>query len=101
MREYIEREKLITELRISADHHAQSSREESLLYRDRNIVREQPTVTEQEIVKPCFERLKQVMKERNEDNGGEPLNAVDKGYNLAFEHMCLEIDKILSEQEKK
>lgn len=58
-------------------------------------------ITEQEIVKPCFERLKQVMKERNEDNGGEPLNAVDKGYNLAFEHMCLEIDKILSEQEKK
>ena len=58
-------------------------------------------VTEKEIVKSYFELLKQVMKERNEDNGGEPLNAIDKGYDLAFQHMCLEMNKILLEQEKQ
>lgn len=63
-----------------------------------DFLNEVPIVNEQEIVKPYFERLKQVMKERNEDNGGEPLNGIDKGYDLAFKHMCLEIDKILSEK---
>lgn len=43
MAEYIEREKLLDELGESASYHANNSREECLLYRDRNIVREQPT----------------------------------------------------------
>lgn len=57
-RELIERERLINELTESSKHHAQTSREESLLYRDRQIVREQPTITEQDIVKPYLEKLK-------------------------------------------
>ena len=34
------------------------------------------------------------MKERDDDNGGEPLNAVDRGYHLCFEHMCKEIEQM-------
>lgn len=41
MAEYIDREKLLEELKESAKHHANNSREESLLYRDRAIIREQ------------------------------------------------------------
>ena len=61
-RELIEREKLINELTESSKHHAQTSREESLLYRDRQIVREQTTITEQEIVKPYLDRLKEQIR---------------------------------------
>lgn len=43
MAEYIDREKLLEELKESAKYHAGNSREESLLYRDRTIIREQPT----------------------------------------------------------
>ena len=42
-------------------------------------------------------RLKVRMKERDEDNGGEPLNAVDRGYHLAYKHLCEEIDNLLKE----
>ena len=45
------------------------------------------------------EKLKKAMKERDEDNGGEPLNAVDRGYHLACEHLYEEIDKLIDEQE--
>jgi hypothetical protein len=41
------------------------------------------------------------MKSRDEDNGGEPLNAVDRGYHLAFEHLCEEIDSLLIDYEKR
>ena len=58
MREFIERENLLNELTESSNHHAQTSREESLLYRDRQIVREQPTITEQKIVKSYLEKLR-------------------------------------------
>ena len=54
-------------------------------------------VTEQEIVKPYLEKLRYKMKERDDDNGGEPLNAVDRGYHLACEHLYQEIDNLLSE----
>lgn len=37
-----------------------------------------------------LDSLIQTMKERNDDNGGEPLNAVDRGYDLAFQHMVKE-----------
>lgn len=57
-RELIERENLINELTESSKHHAQTSREESLLYRDRQIVREQPTITEQDIVKPVLDKIR-------------------------------------------
>jgi hypothetical protein len=58
-------------------------------------VKEAPVITEQEIVKPYLERLKRRMKARDDDNGGEPLNAVDRGYHLAYEHLCEEIDNLL------
>ena len=57
-REFIEKEKLLTELKISAENHAQNSREEVLMHRDRNIVREQQTFTEQDIVKPYLDKIK-------------------------------------------
>ena len=44
MAEYIDREKLLEELKESAKYHADTSREDVLLYRDRTIIREQPTV---------------------------------------------------------
>lgn len=62
-RELIEREKLINELTESSKYHAQTSREESLLYRDRQIVREQPTITEQDIVKPILDKIKTEVKD--------------------------------------
>ena len=37
------------------------------------------------------------MKERDEDNGGEPLNAVDRGYHLAVTHLIKEIDDLLKQ----
>jgi hypothetical protein len=40
----IDKAKLIDDLVESARHHANNSREESLLFRDRNIVREQPII---------------------------------------------------------
>lgn len=64
-----------------------------------NTSTEIPIYTEQEIVKPYLEELKSKMKERDDDNGGEPLNAVDRGYHLACEHLCKEIDNLLSESE--
>lgn len=42
MAEYIDKDKLLDELKESAEHHAENSREEQLLLRDRNIVRAQP-----------------------------------------------------------
>ena len=44
-----------------------------------------------------LDKLIRVMKVRDEDNGGEPLNAVDRGYHLAYEHLCEEIDNLLKE----
>lgn len=69
-----------------------------LLHGVDNILDNVPTITEQNIVKPYLMLLKQRMKERDDDNGGEPLNAIDKGYHLAFEHLCKEIENLLSEQ---
>ena len=43
MAEYIDREKALTDLKESAKHHANNSREEQLMLRDRNILREQAT----------------------------------------------------------
>lgn len=37
-----------------------------------------------------LDKLIQAMKARNDDNGGEPLNAVDRGYDLAYQHMIEE-----------
>lgn len=37
-------------------------------------------------------KLLQAMKNRDADNGGEPLNAIDRGYHLAVEHLQIEID---------
>lgn len=34
-----------------------------------------------------LDQLIQTMKELNDDNGGETLNAVDRGYDLAYQHM--------------
>ena len=50
-------------------------------------------------LKIILNRLKVRMKDRDEDNGGEPLNAVDRGYHLAYEHLCGEIDNLLKEVE--
>ena len=57
------------------------------------------TFSEQDIVKPYLERLKRRMEARDDDNGGEPLNAVDRGYHWAYEHLCEEIDNLLSEND--
>ena len=53
-----------------------------------------------------LDKLIRDMKERNDDNGGEPLNAVDRGYDLAYQHMVeeakkcvyIEADKVKSEK---
>ena len=37
-----------------------------------------------------LDELIKTMEERNKDNGGEPLNAVDRGYDLAYQHMIEE-----------
>ena len=37
-----------------------------------------------------LDKLIKAMRERNDDNGGEPYNAVDRGYDLAFQHMVEE-----------
>lgn len=40
----IDRDKLLEELMESDKNHAENSREETLLYRNRTIIREQPTI---------------------------------------------------------
>ena len=44
MQKLIDSEKLLKELKISADHHEENSRDYVLMLRDRNIVREQQIV---------------------------------------------------------
>lgn len=56
-------------------------------------------ISKLEIVKPFFDELKRKMKKRDDDNGGEPLNGVDKGYHLACDHLYQEIDELLKESE--
>ena len=53
-----------------------------------------------DIVKPYLNRLKSAMKERDDDNGGEPLNTVDRGYHLACEHLYEEMEHMLEDMEK-
>ena len=53
-------------------------------------------LTEEDIVKPYLERLRQKMKENDDDNGGEPLNVVDRGYHLACEHLYKAIDELFA-----
>ena len=48
-------------------------------------------------VNDILENLKMKMKERDDDNGGDPLNMVDRGYHLAYEHLCEEIDNLRTE----
>lgn len=50
-------------------------------------------------LKIILTKLKVRMKDHDEDNGGEPLNVVDRGYHLAYEHLCEEIDNLLKETE--
>ena len=40
-----------------------------------------------------LDKLIKAMKERDEDNGGEPLNAVDRGYHLACQHMVKVVEE--------
>lgn len=40
-----------------------------------------------------LDKLIRTMKARNDDNGGEPLNAVDRGYDLAYQHMVKEAEE--------
>lgn len=60
-----------------------------------------PTHKTYKDIKAFSNELKQRMKERDEDNGGEPLNAVDRGYHLAFEHLCEEADNLLIDFERE
>lgn len=53
--------------------------------------------SDKEIVKPYFDKLRRRMQVRDDDNGGEPLNAIDKGYHLACKHLFEETDNILKE----
>ena len=46
-----------------------------------------------------LDKLMRKMKERDEDNSGKPLNVIDQGYHLAYEHLCEEIDNLLKENE--
>ena len=49
-----------------------------------------------------LDKLIKTMKERNEDNGGEPLNAVDRGYDLAYRHMTKEVKEcVIIEADKE
>ena len=48
-----------------------------------------------------LDKLIRAMKERNNDNGDEPFNAVDRGYDLAFQHMVEESkDCVIIEADK-
>lgn len=99
-REFIDKEKLINDMKISSMYHAENTREETLLYRDRNIVREQPTFTEQDIVKPYLELLLKEMQSLEEINNSD--DRYDKGYQhgrASCEAMVMHmIGNLLSEQ---
>ena len=82
--ELIDREKLLKELKISADHHEENSRDYVLMLRDRNIVREQPTV--EAIPKDQYEaRLKAERKKIAEDVADE----------MDYMHTCLNERKVI------
>lgn len=68
MAELIDKDMLVEALAISRHHHASSSRENELLYRAENIVREQPTVTEAEIrAKAIDEFFEELQKYEDDD----------------------------------
>lgn len=80
MAEYIDREKLLDELDKSARHHANNSREERLLFRDRTIVREQPTadVVEQEKIDKTIDEVYKIRNDVLYANGCyEPDDVLD------------------------
>lgn len=67
MAELIKKNELIEALAISRHHHASSSRENELLYRAENIVREQPTTTEAEIIEKFAEKLGEAFSENSSE----------------------------------
>jgi hypothetical protein len=49
-----------------------------------------------------LDKFIKAMKERNDDNGGEPLNAVDRGYDLAYQHVVKEAEEcVIIEADKE
>jgi hypothetical protein len=50
MPRYIDADELLEKLKKSAEFHAENSREEVLLFRDRQIIREQPTADVQPVI---------------------------------------------------
>ena len=79
MAEYIERKILLDELSESARHHANNSREESLLFRDRTIVREQPTadVVEREKIDKAINEMERYSTSFEYVNRHDLADAVD------------------------
>ena len=69
----ISREQALRELKESAEHHANDSREEVLLRRDRDIIRNLPSVTSQE---PSWIPV----SERLPEEGGRYLITYSSGY---------------------
>lgn len=82
-------------IRIDEDYVKIINKNDASNYPEEVIKNGTPPIPDSEIVKPYLEKLKAKMQERDEDNGGEPLNAVDKGYHLACEHLFKEIDNLL------
>lgn len=68
MAEYIDKDKLLDELKESAEHHAENSREEQLLLRDRNIVRAQPAADCVREAIECMKKIKMLIEMDNEQH---------------------------------
>ena len=100
-REYIAREDALSHPFANGKYDRKNANNDFILGHEsyKEWLEDLPAFTEQEVVKPYLEKLKSKMKERDEDNGGEPLNAVDRGYHLAYEHLCKEIDNLISKGE--
>jgi hypothetical protein len=73
----ISREQALKELKESAEHHANDSREEVLLRRDRDIIRALPSVTPQE---PILDKIRAEIDKiyEREGNSFDCLNALDE-----------------------
>lgn len=102
MFDLIDREKLLKQLKISADHHEENSRDYVLMLRDRTIVREQPTVNAipKSVIEGIKAELAHDLKEAPYMYDDKHLNEL-YGFQDGIEHAIKVIDKYMESEDKE
>lgn len=97
MSDYINKSATLKELERSRKHHANNKRESELLYRCENIIREQPTLSETEIIRKAFERVVERLEDKKWHYKEEYDEYLD-GEDLRMSILLEEIIEIVKEE---